>query len=173
MSRQDAKPTPKPEPKPTRGLKAVGAISDRLTKPILGKRGLAEGELIRHWPMIVGPALAAVSQPEKVWFPRDRRDGGELTVRVGNGAIATMLQHQAAQIIERVNRFYSYAALNKLKIIQAPLPPRRTAKGPEMRPLSAEEDAELQQTVAKIADPELRDALLALGRSMRARQKRP
>lgn len=160
------------ERRPSNGLKAVGAVTDKLTRPLLGKRGLAEGDLVRHWAAIVGPTLAALSQPESVRFPRDKRDNGELTIRVGSGPAATMLQHEAPRIIERVNRFYNYAALSRMKIIQAPLPPRRATKGPEMRPLSSAEEQDLQATVAGIADPDLKEALLSLGRSMRGRQKK-
>lgn len=153
------------------GLTAVGAISTKVTRPLLGKRGLAEGDLVRHWSAIVGPRLAAISQPERVLFRKDRRDDGELTVRVSSGPAATMLQHQAAQIIERVNRFYNYPALSRLKLVQAPLPSRKGAKGPTMRPLSVTEEHDLEAAVAKVSDPDLREALLSLGRSMQQRKK--
>lgn len=153
------------------GLKAIGVISDKLTKPLFGKRGLAEGDLIRHWSAIVGPRLAALSQPERVLFRKDRRDDGELTVRVSSGPAATLLQYEAPRIIERVNQFYNYPALSRLKLVQAPLPPRKVAKGPTLRPLSVGEEHDLEAAVAQVTDPDLREALLSLGRSLQQRKQ--
>jgi hypothetical protein len=160
-----------PEARPTRGLKAVGLFSDRVAKPILGKRGLAEGDLLRQWSSIVGPHLARLSQPENVRFMKGRRDNGELTVRVGSGAAATLLQHEAARVIERVNRFFGYAALSRMKILQAPLPKRRKAAAPALAALDNKEETDLNALLAGVTDPELRAALESLGRSMIGRKK--
>lgn len=155
------------------GLKAVGVFSDRVSRPILGRHGLAEGDLLRNWETIVGTALARLSQPEGVRFRKGRRDGGELTIRAGNGAAATMLQHEAGLVLERINRFYGYAALDRMKIVQAPLPDRRQARAPKVRPLTVQEEQSLHEMVQGVTDPELRESLESLGRSMLARRRHP
>jgi hypothetical protein len=159
------------ERRPTQGLKAVGVFSERVAKPILGKRGLAEGDLLRHWTAIVGAHLAKLSQPEAIRFAKGRRDGGELTIRVGSGAAATLLQHQAALVIERVNSFFGYRALSRMKILQAPLPKRRQPQKPASVPLAPTEEQSLQATLQAVTDPDLRAALESLGRTMLERRK--
>lgn len=162
---------PKPEARPSNGLKSVGVFADRVAKPILGKRGLAEGDLLRHWTAIVGSHLATLSQPEAIRFAKGRRDGGELTIRVGSGAAATLLQHQAALVIERVNGFFGYRALSRMKILQAPLPKRRHPQQPATAPLAPDEEQSLQATLQSVTDPDLRAALESLGRTMLERRK--
>jgi hypothetical protein len=115
--------------------------------------------------------LARLSQPEGVRFIKGKRDGGELTVRVGSGAAATLLQHEAALVIERVNRFFGYNALSRMKILQAPLPKRREAHAPSVAALDSQEEANLESMLQGVTDPDLRAALESLGRSMIGRKK--
>ena len=56
-----------------RGPMAIGAVSAPLTRPLLGRRGLAEGDLIARWDSIVGPLMASYVLPEQVRFPKGQR----------------------------------------------------------------------------------------------------
>ncbi|MGC2856718.1 DUF721 domain-containing protein [Novispirillum sp. DQ9] len=150
---------------------AVGAVTDPLTRPLLGKHGLAEGNLLANWDAIVGPMIAALALPERVRFPKGRRDGGELTVRVASGPVAVQMQHDSPRVLERVNAYFGYPAVVRLKIIQAPLPlrrPRRPAEPPPLKPAEAEAVA---SAVADIPDPGLRAALERLGAAVARRRK--
>lgn len=154
-----------------RAMVAVGAVTDRLTRPLLGKQGLAEGALLAHWETIVGIDLAAFALPERVHFPRGRRDGGEVTVRVGSGPAAVQLQHDAPRVIERINGYFGYPAVARLKIVQAPLPVRRDPRPPDPPPLNGAEAASVARAVAAVADPDLRAALERLGHAVRRRHR--
>jgi hypothetical protein len=161
-----------PPPRVSRGLLAVGALSSKVTRPLLGKRGLGEGDLVGRWAMIVGPALASLTAPERLRFARGRRDAGELTVRVSSGPVAVEVQHDAPRLIDRINGHFGYAAVARLKVIQAPLPrpPRRAAVAP--RPLTAEEERDLDALLAGVADDALRATLKRLGQAVRGRPDR-
>lgn len=153
---------------------AVGAVTDRLTRPILGKHGLAEGNLLAHWEDIVGPLVASLALPERVRFPKGRRDGGELTVRVSSGPVAVQIQHDSPRVLEKVNGYFGYPAIGRLKIVQAPLPVRRPRRRPEPPPLAPAEARAVQDAVASIAPdaPEgLRLALERLGQAVARRRK--
>lgn len=165
--------TPARETPPERKYKmlAVGALTDRLTRPLLGKHGLAEGNLIANWEAIVGPAVAALALPEKVRFPKGRRDGGELTVRVSSGPVAVQIQHDSPRVLERVNGYFGYPAIARLKIVQAPLPVRRPRRPPEPPPLRPADAKAVAEAVADIPNPELRAALERLGQAVARRRK--
>lgn len=168
------KPSPaRPDPAAERRSRmlAVGAVTDPLTRPLLGKHGLAEGNLLANWDAIVGPLVASLALPERMRFPKGRRDGGELTVRVASGPVAVQIQHDAPRVLERVNGYFGYPAVVRLKIVQAPLPLRRPRRPPEPPPLKPEEARVVEQAVADIPDPALRAALERLGQSVARRRK--
>lgn len=151
------------------GLKAVGLFSGKVTRPLLGKRGLAEGDLIARWELIVGPAVARLCVPERITFKRGERVNGTLVIRVGSGPAATVLQHDMPRIVERINGHFGYAAVKTLKIVQAPLPLRKTTERPAPRPLTPAEEQDLDGLLAGVTDPDLRATLERLGRSIRGR----
>ena len=48
--------------------KALGLATSRLTNPVLKKRGAALVDILGHWTAIVGPLLAAETQPERLIY---------------------------------------------------------------------------------------------------------
>lgn len=95
--------------------------------------------------------------------------GGTLTLRVP-GVAASLIQHAAPEILERVNRSFAKAGFTRLAIRQGPLP-QRTGQGgsaprPAPRPLTAEERAFVEADLEKIEDDGLRRVLESLGRSV-------
>ncbi|MEX2449673.1 MAG: DUF721 domain-containing protein [Rhodospirillales bacterium] len=150
------------------GFKALAATVERFTKPIFGKRGLADGAIAAQWPQIIGDTLATVTMPEKVSYPRGDRRGGTLYLRVANGSFATELIHLEPQLIERINRYFGYQAISRVRLNQgpvtAPKSPPRSGATPDLS--GAEPDIRLDA----IDDPDLHAALQALGRAVSSRR---
>ena len=65
-----------------------------------------------------------MSSPESIRFPAGKKAGGALTLLV-EGAHAPLIQHLTPMIIERVNRFFGYAAINRIVFRQGKPPARR------------------------------------------------
>ena len=112
-----------------RGPITIGALTERVAKPALGKRGFAGGEILKRWSEIVGDDLATFAVPLEVKFPRGKNAGATLLLRIASGAAATMLQLKTPLILERVNGFFGYQAIDKVQAAQGPLP---RAKKPPM-----------------------------------------
>ncbi|MEQ8603062.1 MAG: DciA family protein [Marivibrio sp.] len=176
MSDESARPSPsakKRDDKRRGGVRAIGALAPALTKQAIGKRGFTSATIITDWTKIVGAELARQSQPDGLRFPRGRRDGGVLSVRV-DGPLATELMHLEPLVVERINTHFGYKAVERLKLIQAPIrragadAPRKAAPKP-LRALSEAEEQALEARVAHIEDPELRAHLKRLGRSVMRR----
>jgi hypothetical protein len=131
------------------------------------KRGFASTELITRWTEIVGPEIAAHSQPEKIQWPRpvDGRtaEPGTLALRV-EGPAAVEIQHLSPVILERVNRFFGWQAVAGLRLRQAPL--RRNERKPLPAP-DLEAAARIAATLPEINDQKLRDALARLGAAVK------
>lgn len=149
------------EPKRRGRFRAIGAELPKLARPVLGKRGLGEAQLLMHWEAIVGPELAEEAQPERLSFRKGERAHGTLRLRVAPGA-ALELQHQGPVIVERINVFLGYPAVARLAFVQGPLASVRRRPAPP-RPLRPEEQEALAKRVEAVEDETLRTALERLG----------
>jgi hypothetical protein len=154
------------------GLRRLPELLGALLEPAARRRGLAEARLLTDWHLVVGPQLAPRCQPVRLAGASDGR-GGVLTVHVG-GAQALELQHSAPQLIERINGFFGYPAVARLRLIQAP--PIRLVKSRQHRPgraLSTDELSALATLVEPVRPPALRAALAELGRTVAAQVPDP
>ncbi|MCB9946976.1 MAG: DUF721 domain-containing protein [Rhodospirillaceae bacterium] len=149
--------------------RAVGAI----TRQALGRRRTQLAALLAQWPLIAGPELAAKAVPQRMAPARPGTDGGELTLRV-DPADALELQHEGPRLIERLNGHFGFRAVGRIRLVPGRISRPRAAT--PVRPLTAEQEARLDATLAGIDQPELRERLDALGRavlgSSRARMPR-
>jgi len=150
---------PPAEPARQGRARAVADMLPDVGRAAFRRFGFVQSSVVSRWREIVGDRYAGVSAPESLRFPRSRRGDGVLTLVV-DGAHATMMQHVAPAIIERVNRFFGYPAVARLVLRQGKVEPRTVAKPPppSLRPLPAE----LGDSLRLIADPELRATLEAL-----------
>jgi hypothetical protein len=120
--------------------------------------GFIQSSIVSRWSEIVGERYARVSCPESIRFPAGRKSGGVLTLHV-EGAHAPLMQHLTPHIVERVNRFFGYEAVNRLVFRQGRAPAAaQPLERPELRPVPKE----LGEGLRAIADPELRACLEAL-----------
>jgi hypothetical protein len=149
------------------GVRHLAGFLPRLTKAALGKRGFAEGGIVTDWAAIVGSELAATSLPERLSFAQGARRDGTLQVRVA-GAFALELQHLESVVIERINGYFGYRAVARLKIRQGPVPRRRAR--PMIAALDPAAVRAVDLAVADIADPQLKAALAGFGRALHGRK---
>ena len=148
------------------GLRRLPDLLSSLLDPTARRRGLAEAKLLTEWPTIVGPGLAGRCQPIRLGKSTDWQ-GGVLVLHVA-GTAALELQHSEPQVLERINGFFGYPAVSRLRLIQAPPPRSRPRPAPPVnRSMSVAEETELAEAVRDIRDPGLRTALQGLGRSLK------
>ncbi|WP_416898537.1 MAG: DUF721 domain-containing protein [Minwuia sp.] len=153
------------------GFRAAGAEAAGILSPIMRKRGFAHVEVIQRWPEIVGPTLADNCRPERLQWPRDESagEGATLHMLVASGW-AVEVQHLEPVIVERINRFFGWRAVTRLKLRQGPVRARPKRVLPKQRPLTEAEQAELDRLVAGVADPDVKATLRRLGASIMARE---
>tara|TARA_B100001540_G_C15814171_1_gene646177 strand:+ start:3805 stop:4344 length:540 start_codon:yes stop_codon:yes gene_type:complete len=148
-------------------------IADALrgyTSKAFRRFGFAQREVISRWPEIVGTVLADHCLPEKLSFPPGQKTGGTLHVRVGSG-FALELQHLEPLVIEKINVFYGYPAVQKLRLRQGPLPTLRSRRAKRNYHLSDSERSKLESRLSPIKDSALKDALSQLGTAILAEEK--
>jgi hypothetical protein len=154
--------SPRPESRQESARRGYAKPCGELVGDIAGttfKRfGFVQGAVVSRWAEIVGERYARVSTPESIRFPAGKKSGGTLTLSV-EGAHAPLLQHLAPLIIERVNRFFGYEAVNKVAFSQGRAPRPQSSI---QRPASAPVSKELGEGLRQITDPELRTVLESL-----------
>ena len=171
---------------------------DSLTAKAFARYGFTYGDVLTRWPEIAGDRLAAVSQPERIRWPREAKanadadagvtgarsarraphSGGTLVLKVAAGH-ALLVQHEIPTIIERVNTFYGYGAVTKVKIVADATfkPPQLNGAGmaPTPRPKQRAVPPAAMERVAEsldgIENPHLRAALERLGKGILQRQQ--
>lgn len=160
---------------PPAAAKALAAT----IKALDARFGQGAESLKGRWREIVGEHLAARTEPVRISRPRQGGEGA-LEIRV-EGPAATIIQHQAQDILARVNLFLGAGAVGRLRIVQGPLrgaPARPLRPGPAKArpkldgPLDAAKERALAQSLEGVENESLRAALLKLGRSVARRPGR-
>ncbi|MGP1353408.1 MAG: DUF721 domain-containing protein [Parasphingopyxis sp.] len=167
--RETAKGRGKPAGR-SRRARAVGDMLPEIGRASFRRFGFVQSSVVTRWREIVGERYAEVSTPESIRFPAGKRSDGTLRLNVA-GAHATMMQHIEPTIIERVNRFFGYAAVARVAIQQGrPVrPEKRPPAPPSLRPVPEA----LGESLREIADPELRACLEGLAASVAATEGAP
>ncbi len=141
--------------------------ADALSGP-LKAQGFASAEIIARWDTIVGPDIAAHSEPLKINWQRaageEPPEPATLVLRV-EGPAAVEIQHQSGVILERVNRFFGWPAIGRLSLRQAPL--RRRSPPVPPAPPDAAETARIAASLPQINDDNLKSALARLGAAVK------
>lgn len=142
-----------------------------LAAPVLAdafaKQGFASAELVSRWPDIVGLEISAHAEPMKMQWPRavegEPQPPATLVLRV-EGPAAIEIQHLSRLILERVNRFFGWQAVERIALRQAPIkrraPQRRKAPDPEAT-------ARLAAALPATLDEDLKQALARLGAAIK------
>ncbi|OAN48103.1 hypothetical protein A6A04_04930 [Paramagnetospirillum marisnigri] len=151
----------------TRGMVSIAVPSGKVTRPVFGRHGFAGGALVVDWPAIVGSAVASHTLPVRIKFPPQDRADGTLVVKVASGAFALEMQHLEPLILERINGYFGWKAVARLKLVQGPLPqPVRRPKTVARPAVTTAAPSTLAARLDSVEDPDLRAVLERLGRRL-------
>jgi hypothetical protein len=148
------------------GPRALATSLSAATKTAFGKRGFADGAILKDWALIAGEHLAEHSQPEKISYRTGAGDNGTLHLRLDSGSMATELLHLEPILIERINGYFGFKAIARLKITQGPLPDTADKPAWTPRALNNSEQTGLAESLIEVDDEDLRRALKALGEAV-------
>jgi hypothetical protein len=149
-----------------RGPRSLGQTVRKISRKSFEKQGFAVQEIVGDWRLIVGETLADVSVPVRISKPRgENAPGAVMQVRVDQAG-ALDFQHIAPIVIDRINTYYGYRAIDRIAIVQGPVTRPEIVPEKPNRPLTATEEAKLDELLADIDNDALRKALSALGRSI-------
>jgi len=167
--------SPKPYERPRGGpAKPVAELVPQIGRAAFRRFGFVQSSVVTRWPEIVGERHAKVCNPESIRFPPGEKIDGILQLVV-LPAHAPLIQHVIPEIMERVNRFFGYRAVARVKLRQGAVqPPAATAaraesaSPPSLKPIPLE----LGDSLRDVGDPELRAVLESLARSLGNKEDR-
>lgn len=139
---------------------------NHLVDPICRKQGFVNASVVLDWPQIVGQNFADLCQIIKVTFPFNSRLDGCLHLNT-TSSLAAVLAYEEPLILEKINRYYGYEAISKLKIFHG-------LKSIKKKPVHIK----VENAVASIPEIEgisyepLKEALANLGQYIQKDQKR-
>ena len=142
-----------------------------LAKQLLGLNGMLEIELLANWSNIVGKTLAQYSLPQKIRFHKNERSDGSLELVVLSGAFALEIKQREKQILEKINTYFGYSAVSKLKIIQNSCPEnflltKKPIDNVKNFLVSETEQTYITELVKDIHSDKLRETLNNLGKAV-------
>lgn len=152
---------------------AAGRSLAKLIKALDERFGQGPDGLKARWREIAGEQLAGRTEPARLSKPRG--GGGAVLELKVDGPAAALIQHQAAEILARVNLFLGEGAVAKLRIVQGPV--RRAEAGQaaakaaqarrrRVQPLDAGAESELESGLDPLVEGPLKVALRRLGREV-------
>ena len=149
--------------------KPIADLMPQIGRAAFRRFGFVQSSVVTRWPEIVGERHAQVCMPESIRFPPGEKSEGILQLVV-LPAHAPLIQHVIPEIMERVNRFFGYKAVARVKMRQGEVKPPKDRYGaverpkapPSLRPIPME----LGESLRDIGDPELRTVLESLARSL-------
>ena len=160
------KTAPKPYHRPRGGeARAVADLMPEIGRAAFRRFGFVQSSVVSRWDEIVGSRYASVSAPEAIRFPAGKKSEGTLELVV-EGPHATMMQHVLPEIVERVNRFFGYAAVARIKIRHGMVSRAGASHRASTPPILKPVPFELGDSLRGIADPELQTVLESLAKSL-------
>lgn len=165
-------PAKKASRKPPR---KISELVGRVMEPVLQRRSGMTMDLLNAWGELAGEEYADFTRPEKINWPNRAHEDDPfkpgILIVACDGARALYFQHDLSRICARVNVFFGFSAIEKIKIVQKPVKPPNEQSRPQKRNLSSVQDTRLNSILSHIDDPQLRDKLEKLGRGVMGKLK--
>ncbi len=144
-------------------VRAIAELLPIVSKNFTKGRGFTHSEIIACWQEIVGEALAQNSRPNQIRFQKGKRQQGTLYI-CASGPTALQIQHDEPAILQRINFYFGYPAIDKISISQITFKNKvLKIEKPEPVDISRKQLTKIESSTAIITDHNLRQALNKLG----------
>ena len=154
-------------------MRSLSEAARLVTSKTFGRKFIALGRILAHWPEIVGAEMAAKAQPVKIHHrvPKDKalREAkpADVTLEIAvDSAYATLLHYQKDVMLERMNALFGERWITAIRFVPniANLPQKPPKK--PLPPLNAAQKNSLSQSLSCIEDTELKERLSRLGEAV-------
>lgn len=153
------------------GLVNLAKVVMPVAKQLLGAQGFYMVDLLTNWQTIVGKNLASYALPIKLTFKQDERCNGCLSIITLSGAFAMEIKQKERMILNKINEFFGYEAVGKLKILQTAAVAdfgvnKKPIENLQKNVVSADKENYITELIKDIQSPKLRLVLQNLGQAI-------
>jgi len=153
--------------------KSIAELAGAINNSTFRRFGFVKSDILIHWKEIVGAVLAKASLPERLVIPRNNEyegiRAGTLHIRV-EGSFAPEMQHLEHLVIDRINSYYGYKAVEKLIFHHGMINPVPETKKYQKPILNDSQKTELESLLKDIKDDKLRKSLFEVGAELICRR---
>lgn len=155
-----------------RNFQSFSEIIARIIDPILRERIGFSIQILENWAEIAGYDIAETTQPlEIVWSPPRWHGMGKafepaVLIVACDSFSAMKLLHKSSEVIQRLNAYFGYSAIARLKIKQRPIRAIKKVSSPQKDFIDDKQQTRLKQMLVDIRNDTLRQALFKLGVSI-------
>ncbi len=152
----------------------LSQLAQVLLDPIIARRSGMTADLVAAWPELAGHAHAPYTLPEKINWPRggdSQSDFSPGTLVVAcEGARSVYFLHELDDCLERVNAYFGFHAIDRIRLVQKPVQQRAHARPRPVPVATGEAAAKLEKVLGEIEDERLRESLRKLGNGVYSRR---
>lgn len=149
-------------------LESLGNVFRPLIKDCVSAESFIEIDIIYNWKKIIGEDLAAFCQPVKVKF-NPRENVRTVYIETPVGGFALELRHKEKYILDKINAFFGYKAVDVLNISQnvnMKISSQLKDVHKTALDLTAEDKKYLENMAEDIKDEKLKEILIKIGESV-------
>ena len=150
-------------------FESIGSIFRPIIKDALSSEDLVEVDIMLNWIDIVGENIAAYSRPIKAVYD-NKSDKRVLNIDVPVGGFALEIQHKEQYILDKVNSYFGYRAIHKLKVNQninmKPVFVKSIVSTKKERELNDDEKKYLEELTNGIEDEKIKEILIKIGKDV-------
>ena len=147
-------------------LESLGSIFVPIVKEIMNSEDFIEADILLNWYDVVGQELGRVIRPIKIKYDK-KENQRVLYVEVPVGGYALEIQHREKYILEKINAYFGYSAIQKLNKSQNPnMRPLRTPQKAKEEKKKKKEEKYVEEIADGIKDEKLKEILIKLGKSV-------
>ena len=134
----------------------------KISKPFFNRQGFLKSYIIDNWKEIVGKEYYKNSIPEKL---RIQKGGGVLTIAT-DGATSTEMEYIKTDIIKKINDYYGYRAVNRIRFRNSFIQDEVTEKKPKKENIKNKNSKNLKVDafLSEVEESDLKEAINSLSK---------
>ncbi len=149
----------------------LAQLIDKASSKAFIARGKPFKEIAIKWRLIVGQTIWMKTIPHRITYKKFSKGNspGNLVIK-SDPAFALELQHLQDKLIEKINNFLGYHAIESITLLQAPIPKKTEKKYLVKSENPVIHDKILQKKTENLKSEELSSALIKLGQTALSRK---
>ena len=96
-------------------VKQLFHFVEKITQPILEKKGIYLIKLIEDWQEIVPEEFKNITTPSKIVWNKNNQ--GVLYIKSENYVVNNIIMHKSKEFIKQINSYFGYKCITEIKFI--------------------------------------------------------